>query len=599
MLRLIRSSLRWKLLTVIVSILILVLAAVGVFSFVDTSRTIQSDVERFSSQIMKQANLNFSRYNRDNEQFFVSIGGSTEFADWLKADVGDRYELFRSYRAMEQKYIDPFVRFHPEVLSVRMYNENGNESIYRSPGVKYNLILRTDYSMAQESWLKELTLSGRMVRLTNQSSHYTDGIGRPVKTPVLTFVQKFQYGNRDGYLAVDISLMPTQEILQEIGLGQESEGVIVDQNGKIIVHQNVGRIGEQIPSGLMEEMSRAESSSFFYENQMVVDQRVPDTDWHMLVIVPYEEVAQSIYRVKNMTILIAIAGLVVSTLLIFLVSGSITKRLKELRKTIKVTDAGRFDVRVEVKGTDEVAELAGTYNRLLDRIESSIREMTESRVFQQEAVLSALQAQINSHFLYNALESINSMANLNDQEDIGRTAVALSNMLRYTSNYQDTVVTLEEELSHLKDYMYILNILYGDEISLDVEMTDELRRVTCLKALIQPFVENSIKHGYEVTGEKMTIRLTAAVWNERYLRIAIQDNGEGIPESKLEELQQMLAQEVTDRDYKRLSRIGILNVHYRIRMFYPQAHTGVTVERSEEGGTIIGLILPLQQGGAA
>src|SRR5690606_3102909 len=126
----------------------------------------------------------------------------------------------------------------------------------------------------------------------------------------------------------------------------------------------------------------------------------------------------------------------------------------------------------------------------------------------QQAVLRSLQAQINSHFLYNALESINSMAYLARHHQIERTALALAEMLRYTSEYTQTVVGMMEEVHHAVHYVEIMQIRYPSEIDFEYEVDDESRQAVCPKAIIQPIIENSIKHGLEKTGKHLILRLS-------------------------------------------------------------------------------------------
>jgi two-component system sensor histidine kinase YesM len=335
---------------------------------------------------------------------------------------------------------------------------------------------------------------------------------------------------------------------------------------------------------------------------MVIYETIPQTTWKTLIMVPYKDVARSIYKVKNIMIVIALTSLVVSILLVIAVSSSITKRLLQLRATMKLTEMGNFEVRAEVSGEDEIANLSRNYNKMLESLETSILQLTESRLLQQEAAMSALQSQIHSHFLYNALESINAMANLANRPEIGQTTIALSNMLRYTSNYRDTTVTLKDEFNHLSDYIHIIQVLYGEAVIFDYHIPEACLKVSCLKAIIQPLVENSIKHGLERSGEVLRMKLSVVIGADGYIRIQIVDNGGGFAEEKLIELNDLLNADHPQYKYKQLSRVGLLNVHYRLRMYYPDSSSGVFIanDRSHQGA-IVQLVFPAkwheQEGG--
>jgi hypothetical protein len=212
MVKAIRGSLKWKFVLLISSIIFVIIGVIGTFSYHETSRTIRADVERFTNQILKQSNLNLTRYYRDNEWFFHTIASSREFREWSLVKPNNRYDLLDLYKQIENRYIAPYITYHPEILSVQMYNSNGNESIYRTGRIDYDLILRSDYSLAQSSMLLDTEYSGDKKLIVSLSRNYTNGAGKPVVTPVLTFIQRFQFLSDSVYLAIDISLIPILKI---------------------------------------------------------------------------------------------------------------------------------------------------------------------------------------------------------------------------------------------------------------------------------------------------------------------------------------------------------------------------------------------------
>lgn len=596
MLHRIRRSLQWKMIVLISLIVAIVIAAIGSFTYYTSMKAINSDVVRFSNQILTQANFNLSRYFDDNERFFERVGISSEFRDWSMVKPGDDYLLYKNYRLLENNLIEPYITYHPEILTIVFYSSNGFQSIYRNPLIQ-DAVLNWGYSMKTENWFETLPFSGQVTRLVGLNTRYVNQMGAKQQAPVLTYVQKFSFGANTGYMQFDISLQSTQAILNAIQLGPNGSTFIVDGEGRYVSAPDYSQIGTPSDEKLGPVLRAARSGSYYLEEtkQMVVYQIVPSTGWRIVSMIPYSDLAGSIHSIRSWTTAMTLMGIVLVSLMVSLVAASITKRLKELRRTIGKTRMGKLDIRVEVQGTDEVAELGAAYNHLLDRIDVSISQLAESKMVQQQAILSALQAQINSHFLYNALESINSMAILARHRGIQDTTVALSEMLRYTSNYQQTLVRLEDEMQNLSNYIHIIQILYQNEVQFVVEMPEELRNACCLKAIIQPFVENSIKHGYETTAEPMVIRVSVMRRKDGCLLIEIEDNGRGFPEEKLRKLQSTLALEQPAQELMQLSRIGVLNVHYRLKTFYKDNCSGVSITRSEKGRTLISLLFPYCQ----
>ncbi|MEK3885032.1 histidine kinase [Paenibacillus sp. PL2-23] len=581
MLHHIRSSLHWKLILIITSVISVILTAIGTFSYYKSSQAIDSDVQRFSSQILKQANLNMERYLGDNEHFFQTMAESTEFEQWTKIAVGERFQLYNLMRSMEERTISPYIRYHPELLSIILYQEDGNESVYRSSHA-HDIVLDHQFSLSRVPWIKTIATIGSTYKHVELRRDYSDRFNQQLLLPVLTYVQKFNFSDKTTYLAMDISLLSTQAILNEIHLGDNGYSIIVDSRGRIITSPEPTMVNSLFEDGISRSMLDKEAGSFYLEDteQMVVFQSINRTDWKVVSFVPYEDLAVSIQSIRNWTIVMTLAALIVSAVLIFFISSSITRRLKELRRTMRLARVGRFDIRTNVTGIDEVGELGDAYNHLLERVNTSIHELAEARVVQQRAILSALQSQINAHFLYNALESINSMANIAGHDGIMKTTVALSSMLRYTSNYRDTEVTIAEEIEHLHDYIHIITLMYQDDITYQVHIQPDLLKGKCLKAILQPLVENSIKHCYEVSGGKLAIQLRMERVEERYVSIVVEDNGIGMTAERLQEIQHALRQLRTEQEFMMLSRIGLLNVHYRLINFYRDKRTGITVDRA-------------------
>lgn len=583
----IRRSMKWKLVLVFISVLLFVVSAIGLFSYYETSRTIRKDVERFSSLILRQVNLNLERYYREYSEAMLQIGTSREFTDWIR--VG-REEAFQSYHLdykMNENYIVPFMIRHPEILSVTLKSKQGNEFHHTAT---YGL--EKDYTL-DDDWLQDVTSYNQIYVHVQFSDDYLDSRGQRLSMPVMTWVKSFGIFN-SGYVKIDVSLQPSQQILSEMELGKQVTGMIADSSGKILVHTDETMILQQLDPSIVHGMAKSSSGAFLRKdtNEMVVYETSPQFGWKTIAIMPFENIARSIYSVRDMTILFAMAGIALGMLLIVAFTSSVTKRLSKLRQTIMQTRIGNFQVRVPVDGVDEVSDLGQAYNRMLEEIEASIHQLTETKLRQREAALSALQSQINSHFLYNTLESINSMASLVDHTDIEETTIALAEMLRYTSSYRDAVVTIDEEINHLQHYFRICSIRYGDGFTYAISVDPGCGDVPCLKAILQPIVENALKHGIEATGEPIHVDVRAQWTADDNILVRIADNGKGFDPSAYEHLRQELRNDAQGEQYRQLTKVGLLNVNYRLKMYYGQEEAGIELEPPTDTGAVVCIRFP-------
>lgn len=586
----ISSSLKWKLIVMFFTIFLFIVFSIAIFSYMESSRNIKADAERFSTQILKEANLNLERYLREYEQFFVNVATSGGFRQWLQGESASGTIL--SFNQLKDHYFQPFETMHPELLSVSLLNRNGVENHYtreRGPVLQY------DYSMKQESWMEEVRNSRSLSMSMVRSSSYLESNKAIPDLPVLTIVKRYEFTpSVQGYIKMDIGLEPIQAILSEVKIDDKGFGMITDGMGNVLAHTDLSRILKPL-SPMMEDRIKKEPDGSFHlgqTDQLITYRSINKTDWKIISVIPYRNVARSVYRVKNMTIAISLLGLTAATFLVVIVSSSSTRRLKHLRGVMLNTNLNNLAVRADIAGGDEVADLSRVYNKMLANLEQSLTELSRSQASRQEAVLTALQSQINSHFLYNALESIKYMAYIAHQEDIVKTTLALSDMLRYVSNYQSTLVPLGQELQYVNNYMHIMHLQYGDDLAYLIEADSGVEETICLKSIIQPLVENSIKYGLEATGQPVFIgiRITQS---DKYITIRITDNGPGFSQEVLQRILFKLECGEAIEQYKHLSSVGLLNVHYRLRIYHGDGNAGLQVRNLEKSlGAEVTIIMP-------
>lgn len=584
------KTIRWKLSLINIGIILFIVITIGLFSYYETSRTIEKDVEHFSSLILKQANLNLDRYYQDYIQALMQIGTSEEFERWSRLDEEEAYEQYVLARRLKESYILPITFRHPEILSVSLQSVKGN-AVHHT--VQFGL--DKDYSI-DEQWLSEIGSYNRISTRVSFSEDYLDN-GKRMNLPVMSLIKRFGIFV-SGYVKIDISLEPAQQILAEMKLGKSVIGLIADADGTIMVHPDERLIMSKLELDIVRQMHHG-SGSFMREatHEMVVYDTNQSIGWRTIAIIPYEDFAGSIGKVRDMTILTALIGALIAMTLIIWVTTSMTRRITKLRHTIKQTQIGNFQQRVQVDGDDELSDLSAAYNRMLGELETSIQKATESKLLEQRAIISALQSQIHSHFLYNTLESINSMAHLANQREIELVTVSLSRMLRYTSNYQVSLVTVREEIQHLNDYLQICQIRFGEDLTYGVEVEEGCLDVPCLKAILQPIAENALKHGMEQTGEPLHIEVRVC-WHPETdgIEMLVIDTGQGFAQDVVASLNRRLKSTVHGRQYNELSKVGLLNVNYRLKMHYSTEHAaaGIVVSnRLEEGhGAVVAVRFP-------
>ncbi|WP_127583610.1 cache domain-containing sensor histidine kinase [Paenibacillus koleovorans] len=582
MLKIIKASLKWKLISLLILIIVTMVSMIGFFSYYDTSRTIRQDVAHFSEQVLRQANLNLDRQYVEYERGLLILGTSNEFKKWFQIDPADRFELVNGFHSLERNYLRFFLVRQPEILSISMISDKGGDFNYALTSGLYK-----DYTMGDEPWLSEVGLLEKVYHRVEVSTAYVDYNNNPKKELLLTMAGRFGNPDARGYLKMDISLEPAQSILDQMKLGEEGIGLIAKPDGTILIHQDAEKVGSTLEPDITERLA-AERGTFYRKEtkQLIVFDTIPYTGWKTVAILSDKDITKSIDRVRNFTIGSASVGMVIGIAFVTFVAASISRRLSKLRSHMKKAQFGNFRNRIHIEGTDEVADLSHSFNRMLTELDSSVQQLTETKLMQQRAAFSAMQSQIKSHFLYNALESINSMAHLAGHDRIERTAISLSRMLRYTSNYRDTHVKLEEEITHVTHYMNISQIRFGGDVTFHIDLQEECRDALCLKVILQPIAENAIKHGIETTGEPTRLEVTVRKEADM-VSVVFEDNGQGYDPERLEAFRAKLLEVAkVQEDYVSLTNIGLLNVHYRLQAFYQMSDVGVEIGNDSRLGGV-------------
>ncbi len=241
---------------------------------------------------------------------------------------------------------------------------------------------------------------------------------------------------------------------------------------------------------------------------------------------------------------------------------------------------------------DEIGILCNEYNNMIEELNDFIKQEYQNKLVTLDSQMKSLEAQINSHFLYNTLESINSIAELEEVDSISIMSMALGNMFRYSIKTKSELVTIRQEIQHISDYVSIQSIRFDERFDLINEIPEHLLQAKVLKLILQPIVENALYHGLNYCNSGDTILLKASV-TEPNIFITISDNGVGMNDHQLNELRDKLSHEAqfTELGSRNKQSIGLKNIHSRIELYYGKGY-GLSVISNLGKGTSITIKLP-------
>lgn len=314
--------------------------------------------------------------------------------------------------------------------------------------------------------------------------------------------------------------------------------------------------------------------------------------------VVYEDQAdllQPVYQMGASVLAVMLLGMCVIWVLVQYVCQSMLKRLALLEKKMLAVQSGNLDIRIPERenGGDELDTLSKSFNGMLDRMQQLVDENIQRGLAVKQAELDALQSQINSHFLYNALESIRMLSEVHGDTEVAETVFSLGSLMRYHMKWKTKTATLSEELDCIDRYIFFMSASNGTEIRLESTLPREVLYTEIPKLSIQPLVENAIVHGMPMDSRRIVITLKCRQ-EDGLLVLSVTDNGTGIAPERLHEIQCALSGSGTGNIRSGKNGIGVVNVHQRIQLMYGEA-CGLRFISCEGLGTSVEVRIPARQ----
>lgn len=288
--------------------------------------------------------------------------------------------------------------------------------------------------------------------------------------------------------------------------------------------------------------------------------------------------------------------LILNAVVIIHFRNKIYKPIINVEKIIHGIVEGETDLKPgNVKEGSPLYPLYADLNIMTEKLTDLIQREYSAKMMKKQAELDALQSQINPHFLYNTLESIRGQAITKGVEDIEVMTKALSDLFRYSISKKGNLVSLQEELTNVDNYLMIQQYRFNNKFIILNKIEPDTLHNKIPKLLIQPIVENAVQHGLETKQGKGTITISAYRTAKR-LVVNVQDNGLGISQEKLVIINESLTcgQAVAEMEDSGL-RIGLINVNERIKLNFGDKY-GLKVYSAKEVGTNVEITLPLIEG---
>lgn len=360
----------------------------------------------------------------------------------------------------------------------------------------------------------------------------------------------------------------------------DSQGKIISTNQKGVLEN---KLGKNLRVAEKEEKLRCDAMENGKE-VIVLQKYLPYYNYTMYGVIDSRNALGRLYNIPMLWgVCAAIAmGVIIATY--FFVKQT-TKPLSVLVNKMANARNEKYDGQIEVTGSYEIQELTTTYNAMLEDLNRYIEELMNVQKEKRKAEISALQMQINPHYVYNTLASIKWLIYQGEIEKSTKAIDAFISLLRSTIGNTDEYTTVEKEIENLKNYVFINNTRYGDKVQVEYFVNFGCEECQIPKMILQPFVENAFFHAfpYERKG-KITILVRKLDDN---LQIQIIDDGVGIDQKRLKEISE------GNTKTEHFTGIGVNNVDDRLKLLYGSQY-GILIESEENKGTRITVCIPVK-----
>ncbi|MDF2645585.1 MAG: histidine kinase [Paenibacillus sp.] len=603
------KTLSGQIYTYFLIVIVLSLLSVGAVSYWQSSRALDDQVKQYMEQMVDSANYQTDSYLQAYELLSNAFSSNSDVRAFMEIKSDDAYEYY-VYSDKIKKFalasVESIVTLYKQLNMIYVVGQHGRSVIYENQN-----LFNFDPVLVQEKYdnLMKMTPGNGKIALLNMSIRPVD------QGSVVTMARKVRgpsYGDENrGVVAIEIKLDELAKTWDRVSLGKKGFFFIVDDAGNYIYPRSMS---ERKPQDELSSLVLASGNQTFLhkyngEERMFVSRKSGYSDWNLVASMPVEELRRPADTIRTTTIIVGLVTLAIALWLAYRFGRSIIAPIRGLKDSMRETEKGNWQYIDEIGRTDEIGGLIHSYNLMVTRLSDMIErvyeaeleqqknqlELGETKLERQRAEFQSLQLQINPHFLYNTLETINCYAIVQDSGEITEMVEAMAFMLRYSVQTNLEEITVANELNHVRNYMIVLQHRTGKEFEIDVAIPPGLLLEKMVRLTLQPLIENIFQHAFPDGVEPHHFIRIDARKEGGLFQVFIEDNGTGMKPERLAELRTKLEEnrlaEPEETGESQGGGIGLMNVHRRIQMVFGEAY-GLSIDSEWGRGTCLTMTMP-------
>lgn len=406
--------------------------------------------------------------------------------------------------------------------------------------------------------------------------------------PWVVTIAKKEYSNlfsQQVFVAIDFKFSSIAKYINKVSIGQRGYCYIVNSKGEIIYHPQQ----QMLFSGLKEENAKEVSvlsDGIHRKRDNIYNILSLDScSWKIVGVSFNDEITQA---VKNQVVIgsafAILFSLFISVVIYLLLSRTVTRPVRRLVDSMQKFEkqAESFEYKTDMSNVVEFKTLSKSFEHMVLMIQSLMEKVHNEEIVLRKTELKALQAQINPHFLYNTLDSIQWMCEQDNSKDAVKMVGALAKLFRISISHGNEFITISDELKHAESYLIIQSYRYKNQFTYSFDVDKSVLGYMCNKITIQPFIENAIYHGLDRMVDEGEIKIIAER-RGKDIAIIVKDNGLGMTEEQCKTILQ--------KDRSDSKGIGVKNVNDRLKIYFGEQY-GITIESELDVGTTVTIKIP-------
>lgn len=559
----------------------------SIIYYFGTVHLLQQQYIDSTGQLLAEVNQSIERYYNQLNDVTLSFYSKTSFIDNLRLHRDDYIS-----QAENEQTIKNVLYSDDSILYIYFYDPyTGNLYSYSRENMSYTKFPEIE----KETWYQDTLNSPKYFTISplHPFINYAN-FGSLKDATVFSVNRALRYYADSSYIGM-VSIVYSTDAIERICSSLEDENAwlaVLDQN----LSSRLNTYPEQaLPPEVINAISDNTGISGYTVYHIGHEQRIllwnHSDDIYLLKDIPFRELTQDIVQsvIKIILIMTAIF-LLLAIGIAFCFSRTVTKKLNALTAKVVAFGEGKLSINADDYGKDEIGTLASAFNEMTQKINELINLEYKAKLLQKTAELQMFQAQVKPHFINNTLQAMGTLGLKKGAKDVYLMANALARTLRYTLRPTAELIPLSSELENMNDYLYIQKILWGEQLHTTIQIEDGLNDWPVPVLILQPLVENAVKHGLDNSPEG-SIHVSIHRVNEK-LAITVSDDGRGIPAATLKMLQEWLL--MKENVNQTQEHIGILNIVNRMQLIYGE-EASLTIDSKLNVGTTIDIILPRKE----